>query len=92
MYDHRHIFHCVVFISFFISRDMLSLGSSQIWEDALEQVTGTRLMDSSSLVKYFQPLLDFLKEENRKNGDTVGWPDYSFQPPTSLFVYLFVCS
>jgi len=66
--------------------DMLSLGSSQIWEDALEQVTGTRLMDSSSLVRYFQPLLDFLKEENRKNGDTVGWPDYSFQPPTNTVV------
>uniref|UniRef100_H2YVV0 Angiotensin-converting enzyme n=1 Tax=Ciona savignyi TaxID=51511 RepID=H2YVV0_CIOSA len=62
---------------------MLQLGSSVKWEDALEQITGSREMTSSSLVTYFQPLLTFLKTENAKNGDVVGWPEYSWQPPTN---------
>ena len=62
---------------------MLKLGSSVIWEEALEKLTGSREMSSSSLVKYFQPLLDFLEEENTKNNEVIGWPDYSWQPPIS---------
>ncbi|XP_078487135.1 angiotensin-converting enzyme-like [Ciona intestinalis] len=62
---------------------MLRLGSSVTWEDALEQITGSREMTSASLVNYFTPLLDFLKEENKKNNDVVGWPDYSWEPPTN---------
>jgi len=61
--------------------DMLQLGSSLIWEDAMEKITGTRKMSSSSIVKYFQPLLDYLEKENQKNGEVIGWPDYSWQPP-----------
>nr|CAB3219680.1 angiotensin-converting enzyme-like [Phallusia mammillata] len=63
--------------------DMLKLGSSVTWEDALEKMTGTREMSSASLVKYFQPLLDFLTEQNTKNNEVIGWPDYSWEPPTN---------
>ena len=63
---------------------MLKLGSSVTWEDALEQLTGTRKMSSASLVRYFKPLLEYLEEENKKNGETIGWPQYSWEPPTGL--------
>ena len=62
---------------------MLKLGSSKSWEEALEQLTGTREMNSSALVEYFDELLVYLKDQNRKNGDVIGWPEDSWIPPTS---------
>ncbi|MEN0044634.1 MAG: M2 family metallopeptidase [Pseudomonadota bacterium] len=50
---------------------MLELGSSQPWQDALEAVTGTREMDASALVEYFDPLLGWLETQNE--GQTCGW-------------------
>ena len=52
---------------------MLKLGSSQKWPDALEKVTGTRRMDAQPLLDYFQPLVDWLKEQNK--GYDVTWDD-----------------
>lgn len=66
--------------------NMLKLGSSVTWEDALEQVTGTREMSSGSLVTYFKPLLDYLKDVNAENNEVIGWPEYSWQPPTDTRV------
>uniref|UniRef100_A0A7G3ADB7 Angiotensin-converting enzyme n=1 Tax=Lutzomyia longipalpis TaxID=7200 RepID=A0A7G3ADB7_LUTLO len=42
----------------------LQLGTSKHWSDALEAITGSRVMDASPLIEYFQPLYDFLKVEN----------------------------
>lgn len=50
---------------------MLSAGASQPWQDTLEKLTGTRTMDASALIEYFQPLLGYLKEQNQ--GQTCGW-------------------
>jgi len=66
--------------------NMLKLGSSVQWEDALEQITGSRKMSSASLVRYFKPLLDYLEEENRKNNEVIGWPDTEWAPPIDTFV------
>jgi len=66
--------------------NMLKLGSSVTWEDALEQVTGTRKMSSASLVTYFKPLLDYLEDVNAENNEVIGWPEYSWQPPTDTRV------
>lgn len=52
-------------------RAMLSLGASRPWPEALEVITGTREMDGTALVAYFEPLLDWLEEQNR--GRTCGW-------------------
>jgi len=71
---------------------MLQLGSSVTWEVALEKITGNKEMSSASLVRYFQPLKKFLEEENSKNNEIIGWPEYSWQPPTSksqIFAVLF---
>ncbi len=50
---------------------MLEMGASRPWPDALEAFTGTRQMDGSSMVRYFQPLMSYMQEQNR--GRTCGW-------------------
>jgi peptidyl-dipeptidase A len=51
--------------------DMLSLGASEPWQDALEKLTGSRKIDAAALTEYFQPLTGWLKEQNR--GQRCGW-------------------
>jgi peptidyl-dipeptidase A len=50
---------------------MLQMGRSRPWPDALEAFTGTRQMDGGSMVRYFQPLMAYLQEQNE--GQTCGW-------------------
>jgi len=52
-------------------REMLAMGASRPWQDALEKLTGTRQMDATAIVEYFQPLMGWLEEENR--GRQCGW-------------------
>ncbi|MGH8249430.1 MAG: M2 family metallopeptidase [Steroidobacteraceae bacterium] len=51
--------------------EMLALGQSKPWQDALEKLAGTRQMDASAIVEYFQPLMGWLEEQNR--GRQCGW-------------------
>ncbi|XP_076456252.1 uncharacterized protein LOC143290570 isoform X2 [Babylonia areolata] len=53
--------------------NMLKLGSSRPWPDAMEQMTGTRHMDVGPLLEYFKPLHDWLKEQNA--GHPIGWTE-----------------
>lgn len=50
---------------------MLALGSSKPWPDALEAFTGSRQMDGSPMIAYFQPLMAWLEEQNK--GRRCGW-------------------
>ncbi|MEZ6024494.1 MAG: M2 family metallopeptidase [Hyphomonadaceae bacterium] len=50
---------------------MLEMGRSQPWPDALEAFTGTRRMDAGAMVRYFQPLMTYMQEQNRDQ--TCGW-------------------
>jgi peptidyl-dipeptidase A len=50
---------------------MMEMGQSRPWPDALEAFTGTRQMDGSSMVHYFQPLMNWMQEQNR--GRECGW-------------------
>lgn len=50
---------------------MLELGASKPWPDVLETFTGTREMDGSAIVEYFDPLIKWMKEENK--GRSCGW-------------------
>ncbi|MGD9842907.1 MAG: M2 family metallopeptidase [Steroidobacteraceae bacterium] len=54
---------------------MLQAGAAQPWQDTLEKLTGTRNMDASAIIEYFQPLLGYLAEQNK--GLTCGWPGES---------------
>lgn len=51
--------------------DMLAMGSSKPWQDAMQAVTGQRNMDGSAILDYFAPLQVWLKEQNV--GKTCGW-------------------
>jgi peptidyl-dipeptidase A len=50
---------------------MLAMGASKPWPDALEALTGTREMDASALIEYFDPLMKYLEAQNE--GRTCGW-------------------
>ena len=50
---------------------MMEMGASKPWPDALEAFTGTRQMDGSAILEYFDPLMVYLKEENKDR--TCGW-------------------
>ena len=70
------------------NRDMLALGSSVPWPEALEKITGTREMSALPLVEYFEPLMTFLEEENMKNDETIGWPEADWMPASKSILFL----
>ncbi len=51
--------------------DMMRMGSSKPWPEALEAFTGTQQMDGSAILEYFEPLMVYLKEENKDK--KCGW-------------------
>ncbi len=51
--------------------DMLALGQSKPWPDAMQALTGQRQMDGSAIIDYFAPLNAYLKEQNK--GRQCGW-------------------
>lgn len=52
-------------------REMLSMGASRPWPEALEVLTGEREMDATAILDYFAPLRVWLDEQN--SGQPVGW-------------------
>jgi len=50
---------------------MLEMGASKPWPEAMKAMTGTGKADASAIVGYFQPLMDWLKEQNK--GQAEGW-------------------
>ncbi|RVE49365.1 hypothetical protein evm_005980 [Chilo suppressalis] len=58
---------------------MLQLGSSKPWPEAMEMLTGQRNMDASGVLEYFQPLYDWLKAENERTGEFIGWEPSTVQ-------------
>jgi peptidyl-dipeptidase A len=51
--------------------EMLSLGASRPWPDALETLGAGREADASAMLDYFAPLARWLSEQNR--GQACGW-------------------
>ena len=51
--------------------DMMKMGLAQPWPRALETLTGESRMDATAIIEYFQPLLDWLEEQNKDA--TCGW-------------------
>jgi len=52
-------------------REMLAMGASRPWPEALEAFTGTREMDGSAITAYFAPLMEYLAAQNADR--TCGW-------------------
>jgi peptidyl-dipeptidase A len=63
IYDHREAGARLI--------QMLELGASRPWSEALEALTGERRMDATAIVDYFAPLQSWLDEQNR--GRSCGW-------------------
>jgi len=51
--------------------DMLKMGASKPWQDALFALTGQRDMDATAILEYFAPLQKWLEEQNK--GQQCGW-------------------
>ncbi len=51
--------------------EMLAMGASRPWPDALEAFTGTREISADPMIEYFRPLLGWLREQNQ--GRRCGW-------------------
>lgn len=51
--------------------DMLAMGQSQPWPEAMQALTGQRKMDGSAIIDYFAPLNAYLKEQNKDR--QCGW-------------------
>ncbi|NXI48401.1 ACE enzyme, partial [Galbula dea] len=62
--------------------DALKLGFSKPWPEAMKLITGQPNMSADALMSYFAPLMTWLEKENKKNGEVLGWPEYSWTPYT----------
>ncbi|XP_060637297.2 angiotensin-converting enzyme isoform X1 [Anolis sagrei] len=60
--------------------DALKLGFSKPWPEVMQLITGQPNMSADALLTYFQPLTDWLINENLKNQETLGWPEYTWLP------------
>ncbi|XP_045585496.2 LOW QUALITY PROTEIN: angiotensin-converting enzyme [Procambarus clarkii] len=54
-------------------RAMMQLGKSRPWPEALEALTGQREIDASAMRDYFRPLEEWLKQDNQRHEEFVGW-------------------
>jgi peptidyl-dipeptidase A len=50
---------------------MLARGASEPWQDTMQKLTGTRRIDAAAITEYFQPLMVWLTEQNKKR--QCGW-------------------
>ncbi|MFC4728484.1 M2 family metallopeptidase [Coralloluteibacterium thermophilus] len=54
-------------------RAMLAAGASQPWQQTIRELTGREELDASAILDYFQPLSDWLSQQNQ--GHACGWPE-----------------
>ncbi|KAL2078213.1 hypothetical protein ACEWY4_025898 [Coilia grayii] len=62
-----------------ILEKVLKAGSSKPWTEVLQEAIGTNTMNASSLIKYFQPVIDWLIKQNVN--ETLGWSEVDWVPP-----------
>uniref|UniRef100_A0A7N8WJE1 Angiotensin-converting enzyme n=1 Tax=Mastacembelus armatus TaxID=205130 RepID=A0A7N8WJE1_9TELE len=60
--------------------DVMKLGFSKPWPEAMTMITGQPKMSAQPLMEYFKPLIQWLEEQNNKNNDIRGWPEYDWKP------------
>jgi len=54
-------------------KEMLVLGASRPWKEAMMKMTGQPEMSTKAIREYFEPLEKWLEEQNRAAGVSVGW-------------------
>ena len=60
----------------------MKLGFSKPWPEAMAMITGQPRMTAGPLIEYFKPLIKWLEDENAKNKEVLGWPEYAWIPPS----------
>uniref|UniRef100_A0A7N9B187 Angiotensin-converting enzyme n=1 Tax=Mastacembelus armatus TaxID=205130 RepID=A0A7N9B187_9TELE len=68
--------------------DVMKLGFSKPWPEAMTMITGQPKMSAQPLMEYFKPLIQWLEEQNNKNNDIRGWPEYDWKPSSMNFFYI----
>ena len=58
---------------------MLKAGSSHSWPEVLQAALGTRQLDAGALLRYFDPVIKWLQQQNAN--ETLGWPEAHWVPP-----------
>lgn len=61
-------------------QQMMSMGTSQPWPDAMEVLTGQRELDASAIIDYFAPLKIWLDEQNKQR--QCGWSSVGLSSET----------
>ena len=51
----------------------MQLGSSVSWQAALMALTGSPKMDAGPMLEYFEPLYDWLEQDNTQWDTELGW-------------------
>lgn len=51
----------------------MSKGASQPWQEVLQETLGEGRLDGSALREYFAPLEEWLRLENLRTNEYVGW-------------------
>ncbi|KAM6175753.1 angiotensin-converting enzyme [Erethizon dorsatum] len=62
-------------------REVLQAGCSRPWQEVLKDLVGSDALDVQPLLNYFQPVSQWLQEQNQRNGEVLGWPEYQWRPP-----------
>lgn len=62
------MFFCLLFF-----RNIMSKGASQPWQEVLQETLGEGRLDGSALREYFAPLEEWLRLENLRTNEYVGW-------------------
>ena len=73
-------FFCCVF-----SSDMLQMGKSKPWPQALKKLTGSETLDVGAITEYFQPLRDWLIKQREEIGYAApGWEEEDVLPTAGV--------
>ncbi|XP_024941248.1 angiotensin-converting enzyme isoform X2 [Cephus cinctus] len=73
---HRPLHRCDIYGSLEAGiglKQMMRLGASKPWPDAMEMLTGYRTMQTKGLLAYFHPLYLWLRDENKRNHEPIGF-------------------
>jgi len=60
--------------------ETMAKGGSIPWLDAFEAITGTRKLDATAMLEYYEPLMAWLENSNQHEQLTVGWESPSGKP------------
>jgi len=60
--------------------ETMSKGGSIAWLDAFEAITGSRKLDATAMLEYYEPLMAWLENSNQHERLTVGWESPSGKP------------